>query len=118
MKKFLPLSFALFLNAGLTNAAEIVAELDDNSIGGGFGGLSGVMMGAAAGGPIGAVAGAVAGVFGGSGVQESSGNKQKAYLVRTDSGEVRRYRSPKYRFAVGEKVHIVRGRVRPLDVNS
>lgn len=114
MKKFFALSLTLLLETGLVNAAEIVAEVEDNSIGAGFGGLSGVMMGAAAGGPIGAIAGAVAGAFGGGGVQEGTGSRQKAYMVRTDSGEIRRYRSPKFSFAVGEKVQIIRGRVRPL----
>lgn len=117
MKKLCAMSFALLLEAGMSNAAEIVAELDDNSIGGGFGGTSAMMIGSVAG-PVGAIFGGIAGIFGGSSIQEGTGNKQKAYMVRLDSGEVRRYRSPKYRFAVGEKVHIVRGRVRPLGVNS
>lgn len=115
MKKLFALSLSLLLETGLVNAAEIVSELDDHSIGAGFGGLSGVMMGAAAGGPVGAIAGALMGAFGGGGVQEGTGNRQKAYMVRTDSGEVRRYRSPNHRFAIGEKVQIIRGRVRPLN---
>lgn len=113
MKKFVALSFL----AGTLNvsAAEVVSEIKDTSIGAGYGGLSGVMMGAAAGGPIGAIAGAVTGAFGGGSVQGATRTQQRAYMVRTDSGEIRRYRSPTRMYAVGDQVKIVRGRIQPAD---
>jgi len=113
MKKFVALSF--LVGALNVNAAEVVSEIKDTSIGEGYGSLSEVMMGAAAGGPIGAVAGAVAGAFGGGSVQGATHTQQRTYMVRTDSGEIRRYRSPTRMYAVGDQVKIVRGRIRPAN---
>lgn len=111
MKNFVALS--LLATTLHLSAAEIVSEVPDSSIGAGYGGMSGMMMGAAAGGPIGAVVGAVGGLFGGSGVQSATRTQQRAYMVRLDSGEIRRIRSPKRMFAVGDQVKVVRGRLMP-----
>lgn len=103
---------------------EIKAEIKDASPGKGFGGLSGVMLGAASGGPVGAVVGAVAGMFAGGAAQHGVSNvagddkevrsARRAYIVHTDDGDVR-VRSPNQVFQVGDKVEIVRGRLRALN---
>ncbi|TWH77136.1 outer membrane lipoprotein SlyB [Azomonas agilis] len=85
VKKFVAIALSLFIESGVTQAAdrsvtipetrvvatrggtigEVKAAINDAAVGKGFGGLSGVMAGAASGGPIGAVVGAVAGMFAG-----------------------------------------------------
>ncbi|SFB57115.1 hypothetical protein [Azotobacter beijerinckii] len=114
MKKFGILALTIgMLAAGSVYAAEIVSEVGDETSGQATGGMTGMMMGSV-GGPIGAVLGAgVGALFGGSG-QKVAGASDRAYVVRTDSGELKTYRSPNYIFAVGDKVVIYGNRPRPL----
>ncbi|TKD30793.1 hypothetical protein [Azotobacter chroococcum] len=113
MKKFGILALTIgMLSVGTVNAAEIVREVTSETSGQAAGGMNGMMAGAV-GGPIGAVLGAGFGaLFGGSG-QEALGASERIYLVRTDSGELKEYRSPNYVFADGEKVVIHGNRPRP-----
>ncbi|RIA31538.1 hypothetical protein DFO61_2260 [Ectopseudomonas oleovorans] len=106
----------LVLSLGLVainavQAAEVVAEREENSVGAGFGGLSGLMLGAAAGGPIGALVGAVVGGWSGAQVQEASGNSGTVYVVRHDDGREQWVRSPNTRFALGQNVELQQGRL-------
>jgi len=113
VKKFgiLALTIGLF-TVGTVNAAEIVREVTTETSGPAAGGMNGMMAGAV-GGPVGAVLGAGFGaLFGGSG-QKVVGAGERVYLVRTDSGELKEYRSPNYVFADGEKVVIYGNRPRP-----
>lgn len=110
--------FALFaFTAGLlavqsVQAAEVVAEQEENSVGAGFGGLTGLMVGAA-GGPVGAVVGAVVGGWSGAQVQRVSGQSGTAYIVRDEAGEERWIRSPHRRFEPGQQVDLRQGRLYP-----
>ena len=61
-------------------AAEVVAEREENAVGTGFGGLTGLMVGAAAGGPVGALVGVAVGGWSGAKVQRASGH----YMNRLD----------------------------------
>ncbi|MFD1693579.1 hypothetical protein ACFSHR_25310 [Azotobacter chroococcum] len=113
MKKFGILALTIgMLTVGTVNAAEIVREVTSETSGQATGGMSGMMAGSV-GGPIGAVIGAGLGaLFGGSG-QKALGASERIYLVRTDSGELKEYRSPNYVFAEGDKVVIYGNRPRP-----
>lgn len=74
MNRFALLAFTSGLLAVQSiQAAQVVAEKEENSVGTGFGGLTGLMVGAAAGGPIGAVVGAAIGGWSGAQVQSASG---------------------------------------------
>lgn len=142
VKRLVAVAMSLVLESGIAAAAEdrvvgeIKAEIKDASQGKGYGGLSGVMMGAASGGPVGAVVGAVAGMFSGGTVQHNMADKEKqeqerlakekekeeeaardprrAYIVHTAEGDLR-IRSPNQVFQVGDKVEIVKGRLRSLE---
>jgi len=106
--KFIAL-LALSLGLAAANAlqaAEVVAEREENSVGAGFGGLSGLMLGAAAGGPVGALVGAAAGLWSGAQVQAATGNSGSAYVVRHEDGREQWVRSPKERFALGQQVEM------------
>lgn len=112
MSRFALLAFTTGLLAMQSvQAAEVVAEKEENSVGTGFGGLTGLMVGAAAGGPIGAVVGAVVGGWSGAQVQSASGNTGTAYMVRDDEGEERWIRSPNRRFEPGQQVDLNQGRI-------
>lgn len=112
MNRFALLAFTTGLLAVQSiQAAQVVAEQEENSVGTGFGGLTGLMVGAAAGGPIGAVVGAAVGGWSGAQVQSASGNAGTAYIVRDDEGEERWIRSPKQRFAPGQQVELRQGRI-------
>lgn len=107
MKPLALLAFSLGLAAtSVLQAAEVVAEREENSVGAGFGGLSGLMLGAAAGGPIGALAGAAAGLWSGAQVQSASGNSGTAYVVRHEDGREQWVRSPNERFELGQQVEM------------
>ena len=96
MKSIALLTLSLSLLASsVLQAAEVLAERDENSVGAGFGGLSGLMLGAAAGGPVGALVGAAA-----------SGNSGTAYVVRHADGREQWVRSPGERFEVGQQVEM------------
>lgn len=133
VKKLVAITLSLFLEGGVAAAAEpkgtlgeIKAEIKDASHGKGYGGLSGVMMGAASGGPVGAMVGAVTGMFAGGNAQHNAANAaeeeekpgerdpRRAYIVHTDEGDIR-VRSPNQVFQVGDKVEIVRGRLRAVN---
>ena len=107
MRKFVTL--LLLAGALNVNAAEILAEVTDGNMG--YTSFSTMMVG----GPIGAVAGAVAGAFGGDDVRDAARTQNRTYVVRTDSGEVRRFRSASQEFAVGDQVRVVRGRLQPVN---
>ncbi|ASL26966.1 hypothetical protein [Azotobacter chroococcum] len=114
MKKFGILALTIgMLTVSNVYAAEIVSEVGDETSGQATGGMTGMMAGSV-GGPIGAVVGAGLGaVLGGSG-QKALGGSDRAYIVRTDSGELKTYRSPNYVFVPGDKVVIHGNRPRPL----
>jgi len=113
MKKFGILALALgMLSVGTASADEIVREVSREVSGQSTGGMTGMMIGGV-GGPIGALVGAgIGALFGGSG-QKAVGASERVYLVRTDSGELKKYRSPNYVFAEGDKVVIYANRPRP-----
>ncbi|ACO76324.1 hypothetical protein AvCA_00570 [Azotobacter vinelandii CA] len=106
MKKFgiLALTFGL-LSIGTANADEIVREVKDQTSGKATGGMTGMMVGAV-GGPIGALVGAGVGALFGGSAQEAANGSDRAYVVRTDSGELKTVRSPNRTFAAGDKVEI------------
>ncbi|MDF2073030.1 hypothetical protein P2Q70_00390 [Pseudomonas mendocina] len=107
MKSIALLTLSLSLLASsVLQAAEVLAERDENSVGAGFGGLSGLMLGAAAGGPVGALVGAAAGLWTGAQVQAASGNSGTAYVVRHADGREQWVRSPGERFEVGQQVEM------------
>ncbi|MGG2397780.1 hypothetical protein ACJRW5_12660 [Pseudomonas sp. SH1-B] len=107
MKHIALLALSLGLVAASTlQAAEVVAEREENAVGAGFGGLSGLMLGAAAGGPIGALVGAVVGGWSGAEVQDATGNSGTAYVVRHEDGREQWVRSPNARFEVGQQVQM------------
>lgn len=111
MHRFTLLAVGLGLLAvQAAQAAEVVAEREENSIGAGFGGLTGLMAGAA-GGPVGAVLGAAAGWWSGAQVQRASGQSGTAYVVRHEDGREQWVRSPHARFEVGQQVELERGRL-------
>ncbi|MFB8828359.1 hypothetical protein ACE0DR_01125 [Azotobacter sp. CWF10] len=113
MKKFGILALAIgMFTVGTVNAAEIVREVTDETSGQATGGMNGMMAGAI-GGPIGAVLGAGFGALFGASGQKAVGASERIYLVRTDSGELKEYRSPNYVFSAGDKVVIHGNRPRP-----
>ena len=113
MKKFGILALAIgMFSVGTASADEIVREVTRETSGQATGGMTGMMVGGV-GGPIGALVGAgIGALFGGSG-QKAVGASERVYLVRTDSGELKKYRSPNYVFAEGDKVVIYANRPRP-----
>ncbi|MDV7211691.1 hypothetical protein [Azotobacter beijerinckii] len=114
MKNFGILALTIgMLAASSVYAAEIVSEVADQTSGQATGGMTGMMVGSV-GGPIGALLGAGVGALVGGGAQEVTGLSDRAYMVRTDSGELKKYRSPNYVFAAGDKVVIHGNRPRPL----
>ncbi len=115
MKKFGILALTIgMLTTSSIYAAEIVSEVTDQTSGQATGGMTGMMAGSV-GGPIGALIGAGVGALAGGTGQEALGGSDRAYIVRTDSGELKRYRSPNHVFAIGDKVKIYGNRPRPLD---
>ncbi|GAB3395349.1 hypothetical protein [Azotobacter armeniacus] len=113
MKKFGILALTLgLLTVSSVHADEIVREVQDQTSGKATGGMSGMMVGAV-GGPIGAVVGAGIGALFGGSAQEASGTSDRAYVVRTDSGELKTVRSPNRTFAAGDKVEIRGNRPHP-----
>ncbi|MCP1624773.1 hypothetical protein [Pseudomonas nitroreducens] len=95
-------------------ADEIVSEVPDNTVGGGFGAGSGVLLGGALGGPIGALVGAGIGALGGAEAQEATGSSGHAYVVRDAQGHEHTVRSPNARFEVGQQVSVSGDRLKPL----
>ena len=94
MKSIALLALSLGLvAANVLQAAEVVAEREENSVGAGFGGLSGLMLGAA-------------GLWSGAQVQAATGNSGSAYVVRHEDGREQWVRSPKERFALGQQVEM------------
>lgn len=96
-------------------ADEVVSEVPDNTVGGGFGAGSGVLLGGALGGPIGALVGAGIGVLTGAEAQEASGSSGHAYVVRDAQGHERTVRSPNATFRVGQQVAVSGDRLRAVD---
>jgi len=113
MKKFG--IFALTIGMLAVNnlyAAEIVSEANDATTGKATGGMTGMMIGGV-GGPLGALVGAGVGALFGGATQGATGTFDRAYVVRTDSGDLKTYRSPNYIFSPGDKVVIYGNRPRP-----
>lgn len=71
-------------------------------------------MGGAVGGPVGALLGAGVGLFVGSGVQSATGQEGHAYKVRSSTGEVRTFRSPREEFSIGQQVEVSGIRLRAV----
>ncbi|KAA0952970.1 hypothetical protein FQ185_29775 [Pseudomonas sp. ANT_H12B] len=94
------------MSTGAVYADEILSQTGDTTAGAAFGVGTGVLVGGAAGGPFGAVVGAVIGLFAGSGVQKASGLEERAYKVRSDTGEEQVVRSPRQEFAIGQQVEV------------
>ena len=65
-----------------------------------------MLVGGAAGGPIGALVGAGIGLLGGREVQEASGLEERAYTVRSNTGEEQVVRSPHDEFAISQQVDV------------
>ncbi|GAB3373133.1 hypothetical protein [Azotobacter armeniacus] len=104
MKKFATLTLTLtLLTAGSLHAAEVIEETKDQTSGKSVGGMSGMMIGAI-GGPIGMLVGAGIGVLFGGEAQDATGLSERAYRVRTATGEEKVLRSPDHELAAGEKV--------------
>lgn len=97
----------------MAQADEVVAQAEDNSVGGLAAGFTGFLLGGAAGGPVGALVGGSLGFLGGSSVQDASGLSQRAYVVKTASGEEMTLRSPNAQFQVGDRVIRRGGRLHP-----
>ncbi|HLD65252.1 MAG TPA: hypothetical protein VJA19_04345 [Pseudomonas sp.] len=104
---------AALLAGGQVQADEVVAQTEDNSVGGLAAGFTGFLLGGAAGGPVGALVGGGLGLLAGSSVQDASGLSQRAYVVKTASGEEKTLRSPNAQFQVGEQVIRRGGRLHP-----
>lgn len=92
------------------HAAQIEKAVEDQRTGQVFGGLTGVILGGL-GGPVGALAGGIAGAWLGGTAQEASGLSQRAYVVRTDEGEVQTIRAPHQQFSAGDQVTLEHGRI-------
>ena len=107
-------SLMLLSATPMLRAAEIVAHRPDNLSGQMLGGWVAVVLGGAAGGPVGAIAGGFVGAWLGGEVQQAAGASGDAYLIKTDDGDVQRFRSPKHQFGVGEAVAI-KG-IRPVPI--
>jgi len=113
MKKFGILALTIgMLTVSSVNADEIVREVADQTSGKATGGMTGMMVGAV-GGPIGALVGAGVGALLGGSAQDVAGGSDRAYVVRTDSGELKTVRSPNRTFAAGDKVEIRGNRPHP-----
>lgn len=95
-------------------ADEVISEVPDNTVGGGFGAGSGVLLGGALGGPVGALVGAAVGAFGGAEAQEATGSSGHSYVVRDAQGHERTVRSPNAEFQVGQQVAVSGDRLKPL----
>ena len=91
------------LGTGVAHADEVLAETGDTTAGAAFGAGTGLMIGAV-GGPLGALLGAGVGFMVGQGVQRVAGLEERAYRVRTASGEEQTLRSPTEHFAIGQQV--------------
>lgn len=99
MKKFGILALTLgLLTVSSVNADEIVSEVKDQTSGKATGGM---------------MVGAGIGALFGSEAQEASDTSDRAYVVRTDNGELKTVRSPNRIFAVGDKVEIRGNRPHP-----
>lgn len=94
-------------------AAEVVRETDDNVAGAAFGSASGMLVGGAVtGGPVGALVGLGVGLFVGKFAQQKSGLSQKAYVVKTDSGDLKTVRSHGLSFNPGDQVVVSGNRLK------
>lgn len=85
------------------HADEVLSETRDHTAGKAAGGVTGLMIGAV-GGPIGALVGAGVGMLIGGAAQDGTDSHDRAYVIRTDEGEIKTVRSPNRVFAVGEQV--------------
>ena len=97
--------FSLF-SAGPLQAEEILAQTGDTTAGAAFGAGTGVLIGGATGGPLGAMIGAGIGLLGGREVQKAGGLEERAYVVRSNTGEEQVVRSPREEFAIGQQVNV------------
>ncbi|MCK1790281.1 hypothetical protein [Pseudomonas violetae] len=88
------------------SADEVLSQAEDTTAGAAFGAGTGVLIGGAAGGPLGAIIGAALGIFGGREVQKAAGLEERAYAVRSNTGEERVVRSPRKEFAIGQEVEV------------
>lgn len=93
-------------SAGPVHAEEVLSQTGDTTAGAAFGAGTGVLIGGAAGGPLGALIGAGLGMQGGREVQKVSGLEERAYTVRSHTGEEQVVRSPREEFAIGQQVDV------------
>lgn len=93
-------------SAGTTRADEVLSQTGDTTAGAAFGAGTGVLIGGAVGGPLGALIGAGLGLLGGREVQTASGLEERAYTVRSNTGEEQVVRSPREEFAIGQQVSV------------
>ncbi len=105
---------ALYSSATIANSAEVIGRAPDNTSGRLIGGWSAFLLGGAAAGPLGAIAGGLAGAFAGNQTQQAAGLSGDVYLVKTDDGQVRHFRSPQHTFAKGDQVTIDGIRIKPI----
>jgi outer membrane lipoprotein SlyB len=101
----------MLLRVGVSRADTVVAEVPDTLPGQGFGGVSGFMAGAVAGGPVGAAIGAGFGWLAGGETWQATGVSGQAYRVVQEDGREVTVRSPGQTWSVGDRVHIVGGRL-------
>lgn len=73
-----------------------------------------MLVGGVMGGPVGALLGAGVGLLIGSGAQTATGLEERAYRVRTSTGEEHVVRSPRDEFAVGQQVEVSGRRLHPI----
>lgn len=99
------ISISLFLT-GVAQADQVISQTGDTTAGGAFGAGTGVLIGGAAGGPLGALIGAGIGLLTGREVQKVGGMEERAYKVRSDTGEEQIVRSPREEFAIGQQVQV------------
>lgn len=99
------------LSTTTVKADEVLHQTGDTTAGAAFGAGTGVLIGGAAGGPLGALIGAGVGLLGGREVQKAGGLEERAYTVRSSTGEEREVRSPREEFAVGQQVNVKGGRL-------
>ena len=112
MKKLsVSILLASVLQAVTVHADTVIEEVPDTLPAQSFGGASGFMVGAVAAGPVGALVGAGIGWLGGGASQDALGAAGTAYKIKREDGSETIVRSPKRRFAAGDRVNIVVNRL-------
>ncbi|WP_218583869.1 hypothetical protein [Pseudomonas akapageensis] len=95
-----------FFGAVAAQAEEVLSQTGDTTTGAGFGAGTGMLVGGAGDSPVGALLGAGIGLLVGHGVQTATGLEERAYRVRSSTGEEQVVRSPHEEFAIGQQVEV------------